>query len=296
MVAPDLDVETFPSNWGRWGADDELGTLNLITDEVRARAVEQARTGRSVSLAMPVEPASMLGGPFSPPAPASPPVQQAMLYTGTPPLAMAEVLVLTPHHAGLTHLDAVVHVPVDGHVYPGRPLDDAVTAGGVRHGSTSAFADGLLTRGVLLDLAPDARLPQAHPVTGADLDAAEHRSGVRVEPGDGLVVRGGWSAARDLGTPMPGMTVDAVTWMRDRDVALYAGDIGDAHPPVDPQLPMPLHQVGLARLGMPLIDLTEVDELCTVCAELNRSAFLLCIAPPRLRGATGVPVNPLAIF
>lgn len=72
-----------PSNWGRWGADDELGTLNLITDEVRARAVAQARTGRWVSLAMPVQPASMLGGPFAPPAPPSPPVQQAMLYTGT---------------------------------------------------------------------------------------------------------------------------------------------------------------------------------------------------------------------
>jgi len=171
-----------------------------------------------------------------------------------------------------------------------------VTPSGVRHGSTSAFADGVITRGVLLDLAPGARLPQAHPVTGADLDAAEDRSGVRVEAGDALVVRGGWSASRDLGTPMPGMTVDAVAWMHHRDVALYAGDIGDAHPPVDPQVPMPLHQVGLARLGMPLIDVAEVDALATVCAELGRYAFLLTIAPPRLRGATGVPVNPLAIF
>jgi len=285
-----------PSNWGRWGADDELGTLNLITDEVRARAVAQARTGRSVSLAMPVDPASMLGGPFAPPTPSSPPVQQAMLYTGTPPIAMAEVLVLTPHHRGLTHLDAVVHIPVDGHVYPGRPLAEAVTPTGIRHGSTTAFADGVVTRGILLDLAPGTRLPQAHPVTGTDLDTAEQRSGVRIEPGDALVVRGGWSASRDLDAPMPGMTVDAVAWMHRRDVAVYAGDIGDAHPPVDPQVPMPLHQVGLARLGMLLIDVAEVDELAAVCHELDRWAFLLTIAPPRLRGATGVPVNPLAIF
>lgn len=294
MAGPDSATEV-PSNWGRWGADDELGTLNLITDEVRARAVAQARTGRSVSLAMPVDPASMLGGPFAPPTPSSPPVQQAMLYTGTPPIAMAEVLVLTPHHAGLTHLDAVVHIPVDGHVYPGRPLTEAVTPTGVRHGSTTAFADGVITRGILLDLAPGTRLPQAHPVTGTDLDTAERRSGVRVEPGDALVVRGGWSASRDLGAPMPGMTVDAVAWIHRRDVAVYAGDIGDAHPP-DPQVPMPLHQVGLARLGMPLIDVAEVDELAAVCHELDRWAFLLSIAPPRLRGATGVPVNPLAIF
>ena len=295
MTDPD-SARRVPSNWGRWGDGDELGTLNLITDEARARAVAQARTGRSVSLAMPVDPASMLTGPFAAPAPPSPPVQQAMLHTGSPPMAMAEVLVLAPHHAGLTHLDAVVHVPVDGKVYPGRPLAEAAPPGGVRHGSTAAFADGLVTRGVLLDLAPGTRLPQAHAVTGADLDAAEERSGVRLEPGDALVVRGGWSAARDLGTPMPGMTVDAVAWMHRRDVAVYAGDIGDAHPPVDPRVAMPLHEVGLARLGMPLIDVAEVDELATTCAEVDRYAFLLSIAPPRLRGATGVPVNPLAIF
>ena len=76
------------SNWGRWG-DDELGTLNLITDENRTRAVAEARTGRRVSLARPIEPASMMGGPFAPPTPPSPPVQQAMLHTGMPPMAMA---------------------------------------------------------------------------------------------------------------------------------------------------------------------------------------------------------------
>lgn len=296
MVSRDFDIADLPSNWGRWGVDDELGTLNLITDSVRARAAEQVRTGRSVSLAMPVDPASMMGGPFAPPTPASPPVQQAMLYTGTPPMAMAEVLILAPHHAGLTHLDAVVHVPIDGHVYPGRPLAEAVTPSGIRHGSTTAFADGVVTRGVLLDLSPEGRLPKAHPVTGADLAAAARRNGVQVEPGDALVVRGGWSTARNMGEPMPGMTVDALTWMRDHDVALYAGDIGDAHPPVDEQTAMPLHQVGLARLGMPLIDLAEVDELASVCAGLGRFTFLLSIAPLRLRGATGVPVNPLAIF
>ena len=283
------------SNWGRWGTEDELGTLNLITSETRARAVAQARTGRCVSLARPIEPASMMGGPFAPPTPPSPPVQQAMLYTGVPPMAMAEVLVVTPHNPGLTHLDALVHIPIDGHVYPGRPLGDAVTPTGIRHGSTTAFADGVLTRGVLLDLAPGDRLPPAHPVTGADLDAAERRSGVRLAPGDALVVRGG-TFSRAAATPMPGITVDAVAWMRRRDISVYAGDIGDAHPPVDPQVALPLHLIGLARLGMPLIDGAEVEELTAVCAELGRYTFLLAIAPPRLRGATGVPVNPQAIF
>lgn len=285
-----------PGNWGRWGTDDELGTLNLITAEVRARAVAEARTGRWVSLAMPVEPASMAGGPFASAAPASPPVQQALLYTGTPPMGMAEVLVLTPHHPALTHLDALAHVPVDGLVYPGRPLAEAVTPAGVRHGSTTAFADGVLTRGVLLDLAPGDRLAPAHPVTGADLDAAEERAGVRVEPGDAVVVRGGWTFTWGGTAPTPGLTSDAVDWLRRRDVSLYAGDIGDAFPPLDPRAPMPLHLVGLARVGLPLIDGAAAEELAEVCAELGRHSFLLTVSPPRLRGATGAPVNPMAIF
>ena len=168
--------------------------------------------------------------------------------------------------------------------------------GAVRHGSTSAFAAGVVTRGVLLDLAPGGRLPSAHPVTGVDLDAALERAGTVLGPGDALVVRGGWSSARDRGAPIPGMTVDALRWMHRHDVAVYAGDVGDAHPPVDTRVPMPLHQIGLARLGMPLIDVAEVDELATVCTALGRHAFLLSIAPPRIRAATGVPVNPIAIF
>ena len=110
------------------------------------------------------------------------------------------------------------------------------------------------------------------------------------------MVRGGWTFSRDPAEPMPGMTLDAVAWMQRRDVALYAGDIGDAHPPVDPDMALPLHLVGLARLGMPLIDGAEVEELAAVCAELGRRSFLLSIAPPRLQGGTGVPVNPQAIF
>lgn len=294
MTEPDRTE--LPSNWGRWGSDDERGTLNLVTDQVRARAVAEARTGRTVSLAVPVDPTPMLSGPFAPAAPTSPAVQQGLLYTGTPPMGMAEVLVLTPHHPGLTHLDAVAHLPVDGMVYPGRPLTEAVTMAGVVHGSTTAFAAGVLTRGVLLDLAPGDRLPSGHPITGADLDAAERRGGVRLEPGDALVVRSGWTFSWGEQAPTPGMTVDAVAWMQRRDVSLYAGDVSDSFPPRDAQVPMPLHQVGLARLGMPLVDGAAVDELAAVCTELGRSAFLLTVAPLRLQGATGVPVNPLAVF
>ncbi|WP_243732868.1 MULTISPECIES: cyclase family protein [unclassified Rathayibacter] len=286
-----------PDNRGRWGADDDLGTLNLIDDAARRRAAEEVRTGRWASLALPVAPASMLGGPFAPPSPPSPPVQQALLYTGTPPMGMSEVLVVTPHHPAMTHLDAFAHLPVeDGVVYPGRPVGEAVTAGGVQHGSTTSFAAGIVTRGVLLDLAPQGRLPAAHAIIAADLDAAEDRAGVALQPGDALVVRSGWGFSWNSEEQGPGMTVDAVTWMHDRGVALYAGDVGDSFPPLDPEIPMPMHMVALARLGMPLIDSANVEQVSALCAELSRSSFLLSVAPPRLLGLTGVPVNPIAVF
>jgi kynurenine formamidase len=291
-----MTTPALPDDRGRWGADDELGTLNLIDDAARARAAEEVRIGRSVSLAYPVEPASMLGGPFAPPTPPSPPVQQALLYTGTPPMGMSEVLVVTPHHPALTHIDAFAHMPVDGTVFPGRPLEETVTAGGVVHGSTTAFAAGITTRGVLLDLAPEGRLPSAHPISSADLDAAEARAGIEVLPGDAVVVRSGWGFSWDAETQAPGMTLDAVTWMHGRGISLYAGDISDSFPPSDPGMPMPMHMVGLARLGMPLVDSVATDDLAATCAELGRHTFLLSIAPPRLHGLTGVLVNPQAIF
>lgn len=289
-------ADDVPSNWGRWGAEDERGTLNLITDAVRARAAAEVRTGHSVSLARPIEPAPFAAGPFAPTTSASPAVQQALMFTGATPLAMAEVLVVTSHHRSLTHIDATVHMPVDGRVYPGVPLSEATAPFGVRRGSTSAFAEGILTRGVLLDLAPGARLREGHPVTGKDLAAAEEREHVRLEPGDALIVRGGCSAADDATGALPGITLDAVRWMHHRDVTVYAGDIGDGHPPVDQEIGAPLHGVALARLGMPLVDVAEVDELARTCSALNRYTFLLSIAPPRINSLTGVPVNPIAIF
>lgn len=284
-----------PTNWGRWGADDQLGTLHHITDAVRARAVAEATTGRVVSLAREVSPVPM-GGPLpfgDKPMPAG--VQQVLTTMGPMQHAVTDILVINVHHAHLTHIDALVHVPEDGQVYPGKPLAQAVMFGGVHHGSTAAFAAGITTRGVFLDLAPGSQLPAGHRVSPADLEAAEARAGVLVSSGDALVVRGGWRVADSFMEPLPAMTVEAVAWMAEREVSLYAGDIGD-QPPFPPSGVLPMHQIALARLGMPLVDGAEVDELATVCAELGRASFLLVIAPMRVAGATGLPVNPLAIF
>ncbi|MEW1659140.1 cyclase family protein [Streptomyces sp. NPDC093707] len=294
-VTQAANEQEFPSNWGRWGTDDELGTLNLITEEARARGAAEARTGRAVSLAQPIRPAPLVSGPFAPTTQDGSPVQQLMQYTGSAP-ATADVMLVTNHHVRSTHLDALSHQIMDGQVYPERPLSESVTPAGVRHGSTAAFAAGIATRGILLDLAFDGPLSVGHPVTSEDFEAAEARQGVRLESGDALVVRCGWVHTMDPDRPMPGISLDAVRWMHRSGVSLYAGDLGDADPPLDSAVPGPLHRVALPLLGMPLIDAAELEELAAVCAESNRYAFLLTVAPPRIHGLTGIPVNPLAIF
>jgi kynurenine formamidase len=284
-----------PDNWGRWGADDELGTLNLITDEVRAQAAAEARTGRWVSLAQPITPNPMISSPFAPTTVDVSPVQQMVSHTGVG--VAADLIVVTNHHAKSTHIDALAHWSTDGEVYPGRPRDQVVTPGGVTFGSTSAFAAGIVTRGVLLDLAIDEPLPSGHAVTGRDFEDAEQRQGVEVRSGDALAVRFGRRADPLLpGRPTPGISVDAVRWMHDRGVSLYTGDRGDAYPPLDPSGPSPLHGVALGRLAMPLIDASALDELAALCAELRRYSFLLTVGPPRIHGLSGVAVNPIAVF
>ncbi|MEV0073477.1 cyclase family protein [Amycolatopsis sp. NPDC050768] len=288
-----------PSNWGRWGEDDERGALNLITDEVRARAAREVRTGRWVSLALPIEPAPILSGPFVPAKVEESPVQQLMVHPVHPDpsvCASLDVLLVTNHHPRSTHLDALAHIAGDGAVYSGRPLAECVTPAGVRRGSSAAFSEGIVTRGVLLDLAGDGPLPEGHAVTAEDLEAAELRDDVRVESGDALVVRCGWEFTPDPARSSPGLSIDAVRWMHQRGVSVYAGDIGDAFPALDPAVPFPLHVVALTRLGVPLIDAANVEDLAATCTELGRHSFLLVAAPPRVNGTTGLPVNPVAVF
>ena len=290
-TTPDL-----PTNWGRWGESDDLGTLNLVTEEVRTRGLAAARTGRVISLGRRIQPAPLVAGPGASPGAPTVAALQASVYTRSPVRALAELLILQTHSPETTHLDSLAHQVLDGRVYPGVSLDEAAGPDGVRRGSTAAFEDGIVTRGVLLDLAPDGVLPEWHAVTGGDLDQAAERIGVEVLPGDALVIRGGWDNVTDHGRRFPGMDLDAIKWIHRHEISVYAGDIGDARPPLDPALPAPLHRVGLARFGLPLIDAADPTRLAAACKEERRWSFLFVAAPPRLQAASGVPVNPIAIL
>ncbi|SEQ70884.1 cyclase family protein [Lentzea albida] len=292
----DQSPAEFPSNWGRWGDADQLGTVNLITAEARARGAAQVRTGLSVSLARKTPTLPLMGGPMAALRANTTAVQTIMSFTGASPIAMAELMLVTTHHPEVTHLDALSHMVVDGQVYPG--IAQAASSGptGVVHGAADVFAGGIVTRGVLLDLAPGGMLPDGHAVTADDLDAAAKRVDVVVESGDALVVRAGWDRVRDDGRPLPGMTSGAVRWMHDHGISLYAGDIGDASPPIEDDVPGALHRLGLLRLGLLLVDGAQAEELAAACAEQGRHTFLFVAAVPRILGTTGLPVNPLAVF
>ncbi len=111
--------------------------------------------------------------------------------------------------------------------------------------------------------------------------------------GDAVAVRGGWDTNCPPDQQVPGLDLSAVQWLADHDISIYIGDIGDARP-IQP--PLPMHQVALAQLGLPLVDAADLNPLAETCALLNRAAFMLVLAPPRISGTTGLVVNPIAIF
>lgn len=242
------------SNRGRWGDDDEAGTLNLITAEHRRRAVSTVRDGRVVALGRP-----LTNGPHSD---GSLPVVRRMLYERHRPWAALDTLEVAAHGLTVTHMDAVGHVYHDGGVYNGRHAESVVTQEGVAFGSIAAMRGGIATRGVLLDIAGSRGVDWLEPgaaVTRADLDRAEVASGVHVSDGDAMVVRVGIGAMVASGIPdagplRAGLGADCLAWMHARGVAVYAGDCVERQPSPYPALPLPLHQIGLVAMGLAILD------------------------------------------
>lgn len=293
-------------NWGRWG-DDDRGTLALLTPEHRAAAGALARSGSMVSLAHDLT----WEGTVETPVPA----QHEMLACGhnrsNPQLpgyeASRDAFGSHVHGMGVTHLDALCHIFVRGVMFNGLDAD-LVTDDGALRNSVMPMADGVVGRGVLLDIPAALGLdfvPPERPIVPADLDAAIERQDSAVGTGDLLVISTGRDARRaasggvlDPFASLAGLHPACLPWLRDRDVALLGSDgISDPMPagPI-PGWPFPIHQVGIAAIGLALVDNLRLDDLIETCRAHQRWEYLLCIAPLRLPGATGCPVNPIAIF
>jgi kynurenine formamidase len=278
------------SNWGRWGEDDQLGTLNLITPRMRADAAASVSAGEVVSLSRPLP----LGT-----APEVPQSMHAVWRVFQPVEAASELIGIAFHGPAVTHLDALNHIQRDARMYNGFPADELLPKTGSIHLTVDALAARACGRGVLLDVARARgvdRLEAGAAVSPADLEAAERLAGVEVGEGDLLFVRTG-AAPWDHEPGTPGLGARCVPWLHERGVALLGSDVATDVMPASPgPWSLPVHQLAICVMGMPLLDNCTLDELAGACRRLGRHQFLAVVAPLRIVGGTGSPVNPLALL
>jgi kynurenine formamidase len=290
------------NNAGRWGNQDERGTLNLITADVRRAASSEVRTGITVSLAREMVHGEPEGG-FGPIAVDLIVVSDSVLGPSDGSVVWAgEQMSLFYHGWSYTHIDALTHLAYHGRGYNNAPSAHAPPAGQTRN-SVAAMRDGILARGVLIDLPALKGVPYVAPggaITADDFEAWEERTGVRVRPGDILLVRSGrWSEAASAAnvTGSAGIHPSAAAWLHARGVAALGDEGGtDTTPTAVEGINSPLHVLVLVGMGMPLIENLDLDRLASEAAAQNRWTFLLVIAPLNVRGGTGSAVNPIAVF
>jgi kynurenine formamidase len=285
------------NNAGRWGPDDELGTLNFITPAKRIAAAQLVRTGRALSLARDLDTVQSPNNPV--------PVRHTMCYQSHYPIGSVDAVVIDMHGFAMTHLDAIAHVYRGQDVYNGRRAADVALPSGLTFGDILAQKDGIFTRGVLLDVAAARGVEWLTPdqgVSAADLVAAERRQGIEVASGDcifvytGLQKREAAQGPENLGERV-GIMPDAIRFLHEREIAVYSGDCVDAFPnPYGARYVIYFHAIALASMGLILLDIPALEPLVGLCHELDRTEFLVTMAPLRLKGGTGCPVNPTAIF
>lgn len=280
-----------PSNWGRWGPADERGTLNLLTPEVVAAAAGVVKRGKVYSLGLDLS-------PDAPRTPTRSPVWHRATRTERPNgQGGADDIVLMHTHTA-THVDALCHVWRDQTLYNGYPADAVAHTGSTKNGIHNVR--GLVARGLLLDVAAHRGVDHLEPgelIPASELDAVARAQGVTPRAGDVVLVRTGWirMMERDrerfdkLEEPGPG--ADAVEWLRRHDLVGIGADTAAVEVLPPPEGVLSLHIGVLRDLGGYLIEFLNLEELAADRAH----EFLFVMAPLRLVGGIGSPVNPLAI-
>ncbi|MET7637668.1 cyclase family protein [Streptomyces sp. NPDC005438] len=286
------------SNWGRWGDDDQAGTLNLITPEKRREAAGLVRSGRSGSFTRPL---SKVRDEVN----VRPLYHHMTTSAHNRYIGAHDWVGISCHGLANTHLDALSHSEFEGKVYNGRDWKDTWTFEGMAWCDITAQVQGIVTRGVLLDVATahgGQWIDTEDYVTVADLERAEESAGVRVTSGDALFVHSGLRAqeahqgAYQSVTDRAGLHAECVEWMHQRGVAVYGGDCVERMPYPSVAVPMPLHMIGCVAMGLCLLDYPEVTTLLEMCAAEERYEFLFTCAPLAIPGGTGSAANPVATF
>jgi kynurenine formamidase len=288
------------STWDRW---PDRGSLNYLTPEGVLAAARLVSVGVTVSLAQPLDTEEGLANP----QPAEHHMTQMPaedIGSGTVRFAK-DYIGVDFHNDGHSHIDALSHVVYDGMLYGGVPAD-SITETGAAAASIEVLRDGLVGRGVLLDI-PGLQgvdwLEPGEQVRPEDLVAAELRQGVRVGPGDILLVRTGhgrrlaelspWNPAHHKA----GLHPTAVRFLAERQVAALGSDgNSDAVPSTTEGVGFPIHVLAVNAMGLHLMDYLEFERLRAACLAYERWEFLVTVAPLRITGGTGSPVNPIAIF
>jgi kynurenine formamidase len=293
-------------NWGRWGAEDESGALNLITPEHRRAAAACVESGETLSCSreLPVQP-----------SPENPnPALHMMVQAGDDCLipgfgleTALDFVGVAFHGMATSHIDALCHVFVNGQMYNGFAATD-VKSTGAQRGSIMCAGDGIVSRGVLLDIPRLRGVPWLEPNTAiepGEVEAAEAAQGVSVGEGDILLVATGRDARRGSEGPwnpvtggLAGLHPECIPWLHERGVAVLGSDgVSDPLPGQGPEgWPMPVHQCCLVAMGVHLLDNLRLDRLADSCSAQERWSFLFQVAPLRVEKGTGSPVNPIAVL
>ena len=282
------------SNWGRWGKNDEVGALNLITPAKRKQAASLVKEVFSVSLAADADTVRAVDNPN--------PYELKMLAIGSDQIAV------NYHGIAHTHLDSLAHINDKGVFFNGyHPDADTVLKQGHAKNSIHNVKNGIFTRGVLIDIPRLKGLPYLEPGTPiyvTDLEAWEKKAGVKVGAGDALFVRTGvwarrkaqgpWLRGRAEGGLSAGLDPSVIPWLRLRDIAILGSD----HPQYVSPSPLrgAVHDFALLYLGVHLFDNCDLEALAAAAAARNRWEFLLTAAPLPMVGGTGSPINPIATF
>jgi kynurenine formamidase len=287
------------SNWGRWGKDDQLGTLNLITPAVRKGAAALVKEGITVSLALPLNDVAdpVNGNPFE--------HELAVSEFGGHQVA-GDKYSVSYHGFAHSHMDGLPHFAHNGFFYNGVPFSEAKPTGASKLGIQNAGINGVFARGVLVDMPAHLGIPYLEPgvaITAADIEAWETQNGVRIGSGDVLLIRTGrWQKVAKDGqwnfvARAAGSHASLARWLKQRDVAVIGSDgVSDVMPSGVEGLVNPLHELVLAGLGMPILDNLDLDAVAATASRLKRPTFLYVGAPLRVPGGTGSPLNPLAVF
>ena len=298
-------------NWGKWGPDDERGTLNYITPEAIVKAARLVKRGAVFSLAIPFD---NQGPQINQPRRFNP--IHRMILTGPDfttgavrrpgNVGFADDMVIMPLQCA-TQWDALSHCFLDGRLYNGYDAN-LVSSEGARKNGIEKMARGVVARGVLLDI-PRVKgvewLEPGYAITVEDLDAAVGAHKVAVGTGDALLIRtgqmamcrarGGWGDY--AGGDAPGLSFTTAGWVHERQIAAIATDTWgmEVRPNEIPDTYQPLHQVFIPNMGLLVGEIFDLEELAADCAGDRVYEFLFVAPPLPISRAVGSPVNPLAI-